>query len=673
MEEAMFGGSKESLNWRTRFIDTIERCFKHSAIDLEAVMPDSYKQLLEEAADDFTNAFKQVKVDDTLYDDVQDIGAYRTLTSHVAELNIWTTGDIPNAHQRSKIINSRILQIINKGTGENLLRRNDIVADKKAPPLQDAIEAFVKAQNPTHLVVTIFDDSESSMLQAANTLEQWQTANPYGPKIYPLLVRAKRGKFAQQEWTMLDAREAKDLYELIHIIDEQAAGIPGTTRENCMAFLDFDGSLSNNAIVRERQRELASTKLHDFFERVVDAYVVHYTPKTQREEEKNSLFRKIKFFLADLAGPETPDDAFIEEFRAKHRAPTSYATAIIRTMIYSVRMKLILFDRTHDHSHLEFENEISALQDVLRNREAVSEVKEIAQNTLKTLYDLIGFEKKKETRIIKSLYIHFFLEAIKKGELTEEDMKREIKENGNLAKRFLAWSRALGGLVQFDYNGDPPDPDHHSIRIDEEIVTAQEIGEEFRKAYGNIQVPNHQYIQELAPAAAIVEERIKSVPSILLKLFKEKKTHIGEITDLAGYRILTDTREECEAIYARVKQDMEPNQRKELITIDDPTPNGYRSMDITGILHESGQRMQVQLRTKEIEDKRWYDRSNDRNYKHESAKKLMVNIIKNTDEYVKLMITIYYNLASTYRKIKKMKNPSDQQVVDAFRPEKETN
>ncbi|MEK7126801.1 MAG: RelA/SpoT domain-containing protein [Patescibacteria group bacterium] len=132
------------------------------------------------------------------------------------------------------------------------------------------------------------------------------------------------------------------------------------------------------------------------------------------------------------------------------------------------------------------------------------------------------------------------------------------------------------------------------------------LEEYFSPLYKAIKPHTEQYmkhIQALVGSPAEISHRVKKPGSIILKMLK-KEPKFSVNSDLVGFRVITETEEEARTLYEKVKEDMEPGKDlKEWKTLDDPTPDGYRSLDITGRSKSCGFLVQVQIRPRKEEEK----------------------------------------------------------------------
>lgn len=121
---------------------------------------------------------------------------------------------------------------------------------------------------------------------------------------------------------------------------------------------------------------------------------------------------------------------------------------------------------------------------------------------------------------------------------------------------------------------------------------------DFSKA--NIRI--EQRLEEVLKSSGInakVTGREKKPYSIWRKLDR-KSVSFGEISDIYGFRILVETDEECYLAMAAIHSTWKyvPGRFKDYISV--PKPNGYRSLH-TSVVGPSGMRVEIQIRTYEME------------------------------------------------------------------------
>lgn len=887
--EVMFGGSKKGLDWKNNFQETLEEVFRQCGLNFGALMPVKYREFLHEASGYFMDAFRHIEMRDTLYEDVSDTETFRQLATRASEICLWTAGDIPNAHQRGKIVNSKILEKINAGASIDITRRNDIIADDKPAEMATELDAFYKAGKLKQLLVVVFDDSERCLVGADAAVSKWHASLADPPVLHKLFIRAERGKTKNEQWKF-SCPAAANLRDMQAVMDEVAAKTPGLSRENTIVFLDFDGTLSDNALVRERQKRVAREELAIASYGVALLFVDRFVEKTSRKETLHKIYARFNA-LFEINGPleVPPGDASLTPLDASHAA--------IEALVQSAETKLHKCAATGDPSALDLSHEIRSLRNILVYANVSKEDARLIQWILANAFTYLNYDdlaldlmeeiqegdaplfrnylvcclkNKLYGRIvdyvenhpailvrtssaarahIASAYIQaacderdqsrneylankgqqlfddamsedaalaveerdlgtnalyddfstaqmFFIQDRSQRHVDGDEIKQSMTEIFNTVlkvwdvyerlldqdatiadreksfgrryamaatkallhtpvltdvavahallkrafkvmtfitrhpvdlhtKRFFAWQIAdfikhveridpshdgknlREKLERFAYgasfdrpfesaisNGDyelaieiachktydhlitdlislyqrqtpialtgirvleipagarPTDSAHFEQIAAERgqsqgIVTIQDMIEPYRTALDRSKEDCLAYLQGIAPEGAVIDGRVKTASSMLLKMLMEGKDRLTQITDALGFRVLTETEEEMRALYARIRSDMQPNIIKEWITVDKPTSHLYRSMDITGHHPTTGARMQVQVRTKRMHDDFFFEPSNEQNYKIESGKNLLQAFRNNPSLYLHLMGRILNNL-----------------------------
>ena len=178
-----------------------------------------------------------------------------------------------------------------------------------------------------------------------------------------------------------------------------------------------------------------------------------------------------------------------------------------------------------------------------------------------------------------------------------------------------------------------------------------------------------QWLESIVPDGLEVKMRLKSPPSTLLKMRKTKVISIADITDLIGFRVLTETEEQAREIYQQVEnyflKDPAPKDWK---TLDKPTPDNYRSLDITGYRPGGNFWVQVQVRPQSIEDEIAMSPASHNYYKVKAGLNLEKEIDENGLEYLLLFHNIRQGiLAGSLELEDQTGSISPQEVIAAYR------
>lgn len=164
----------------------------------------------------------------------------------------------------------------------------------------------------------------------------------------------------------------------------------------------------------------------------------------------------------------------------------------------------------------------------------------------------------------------------------------------------------------------------------------------------------------------ILGPRIKTPESTMLKMLKEGKTTVASITDLIGFTVLTDTEAEAEQVYAEIRGTMDPGDIKEALTWETPTKRGYKSMDITGVPAGFQTRIQVQCRTKALDEKNSGQFSNHEAYKVFSGRDLLGKINQDPEQYLDQLYQIVHNLRCAFAVVQHESAKSPEVILDHY-------
>jgi ppGpp synthetase/RelA/SpoT-type nucleotidyltranferase len=195
------------------------------------------------------------------------------------------------------------------------------------------------------------------------------------------------------------------------------------------------------------------------------------------------------------------------------------------------------------------------------------------------------------------------------------------------------------------------------IAIKKEGFEALTLLEEyFRPLYEAIKPYTERYmtyLRSLAGDSTEISHRVKKPGSLVLKMLKKEPT-FSVNSDLVGFRVITETEEEARTLYEKVKEDMEQGEDlKEWKTLDDPTPAGYRSLDITGRSKSYGFLVQVQIRPRKSEEVIKASKAHHAYYKITSGAELEQRVNENPLEYLERLRVILLGISEIYKKIKR--------------------
>ena len=180
--------------------------------------------------------------------------------------------------------------------------------------------------------------------------------------------------------------------------------------------------------------------------------------------------------------------------------------------------------------------------------------------------------------------------------------------------------------------------------IERRIVDIKSCFEPLFKALEPYIKSYEEQLRKAMPPGAVLEHRLKDPYSIILKMLKEKKDRLPQITDIVGFRVLTDTEEQARDLYDSVKGSM-GRVVKEWNTLDNPTETNYRSLDITGYPEGADDFLvQVQVRPKPIEREIQNSFAHHEYMKKIKGSELESNINENPMDYLNLLADISTNL-----------------------------
>ncbi len=163
--------------------------------------------------------------------------------------------------------------------------------------------------------------------------------------------------------------------------------------------------------------------------------------------------------------------------------------------------------------------------------------------------------------------------------------------------------------------------------------------------------------------------RVKDLFSILQKMLKNKKpgekdwTAVLDVTDLIGATVLTDTEAEVDEIYAELEKLMIPGTIKGHDMWEKETSRGRKSKDITGMIPGFPVKVQVQCRTKKMEELYNGRLSHHLSYKKFSGEKLQKNINENPNAYLDLLYQALHNMRMAFEECGGMSKKGEQAMV----------
>ncbi len=310
--EIFLGGPKKNLDYRKRFDAAVRAVFKSADVHIDRMKPGEFETFMERVGAIFMKRLGKMQVEDTVYEDVKEGTGIKKLGTLASEIDLWTAGDVINNHQQNMVKQSTVTDLLDRHLGDAPVDRNHIISDEKWEAVPGAIEDFLLKRNINEVMVVVFDDTEGSMERVQREIKTYVDSAEHTVKVHTVLVRAKRGKKADEEWTFRCAGEAKDTVELAQIVE---AGIKGTNLSagNVIVFLDFDGTLSDNAVTGERREKVFLKTMKETLRAGIKAFCEEYIPVVDREEINNILQERIAAVIDATLNEDETDNKSVAE------------------------------------------------------------------------------------------------------------------------------------------------------------------------------------------------------------------------------------------------------------------------------------------------------------------------------------------------------------------------
>ncbi len=315
------------------------------------------------------------------------------------------------------------------------------------------------------------------------------------------------------------------------------------------------------------------------------------------------------------------------------------------------------------------------LYDTWKDQEMVKELEyeSLMLNYIAGLSTRIAEVEGKNTKVENALWGSFVHDW--EDPICTEAIRSHYRNTGNMkglqaAIRITRMAPILSNLIMVDMHGAEPDKEKLAITIscvdesgEQEIIEGSVgIDEHFRPIREALEPYMERFmgkLREILPEnAELKNPGMKLSHSILIKCLKaeEPLDNIAKTTDMARFRIITDTFAETHEVYAKVKAMMKTDPApREWITLEGnpksrPVPSGYRSMAITGYTDEDDSfQVEVQVRPRFAENGMKLSMASHQNYKAESGKTLKERVDAAPIEYLKALRTIQTNLTMGYR------------------------
>ena len=262
------------LNWRNAYLNTVQYILEYS---VQMGWPkDIFKyistQELEDDADSFVQALNNLGSEELLFEDVRDPNKLSELTRLASDLIVWTTGDMSNGNQYSKLNASHIVDKLKAAAALNPSSSTSIdvhVSDQKVASIPDLLDNFVsKRPDAGRIALVLIDDSRSSLNRAVSAVDFWKKKRVSPLDIELILIRSRRGKRADEQWGKLQQLiyEGAEVSDFASLVKKETEGAQISPKDT-LILLDFDGTLADNEKMDRMQTELVQSHLLKFFEK----------------------------------------------------------------------------------------------------------------------------------------------------------------------------------------------------------------------------------------------------------------------------------------------------------------------------------------------------------------------------------------------------------------------
>jgi hypothetical protein len=290
--EVFSGGSRKGLDYKRKFNEAVRAILDTADVHIDRIMPGDFDRLMEYIEDYFIKRLGQMEMEDTVYEDVKEGSGIKKLGTLASEIDLWTAGDVANMHQQKMVLQSAVIELINRHLGNVLVDRNHIISDEKWEEVPRAVETFMHKRRISEVMVVVFDDIERSMERVHSEIKTHFDISGESVKVHTVLVRAMRGKKADAEWNFGCAGEAKDTVELARIVEKKMEEAK-LSANNVIVFLDFDGTLSDNAITEKRKKHIFAMSLANALINSVIRFSRQYMPTVDIDETRKILWRRV--------------------------------------------------------------------------------------------------------------------------------------------------------------------------------------------------------------------------------------------------------------------------------------------------------------------------------------------------------------------------------------------
>ncbi len=177
--------------------------------------------------------------------------------------------------------------------------------------------------------------------------------------------------------------------------------------------------------------------------------------------------------------------------------------------------------------------------------------------------------------------------------------------------------------------------------------TSEKIFRPLNRALRSYGKKIRKWIRGIAPDNCNITTRVKSPYSILLKMLKEGKNNVTEISNLLTIKIETETDEDAKQLCQKIEQRMVVSKRRD--HLDEPSTVDLRFMDLTGHLNGDPLTFLIQVRPKEVEAAIEKSKANYENYKLSYIAKLDAEIAKDPKKHLQSFHDILIGLGRTHQ------------------------
>jgi hypothetical protein len=155
-----------------------------------------------------------------------------------------------------------------------------------------------------------------------------------------------------------------------------------------------------------------------------------------------------------------------------------------------------------------------------------------------------------------------------------------------------------------------------------------------------------RWIRDIASEDCPIVTRVKSPYSILLKMLREGKNNVTEITNLLTFKVETETVEDAKQLCEEIEKRMVVVKKRD--RLDEQGSADFKFMDLTGHLNGDPFVFLLQIRPKEVESAIEKSTANYENYKLNYIEKLDAEIKKDPQKHLQSFYDILVKLGKTH-------------------------